>query len=196
MFYWRKRSFERLDTLYSEIKEDPLLKEYANYLIYLSKGLRDKALKHVWKFIDTFETLQVGQQREIASFLCRIANANQFGHRFVPQPIQKIIQPVLQEWIKDEPGNPEPYRWTGDSGDLRKSLHLDPNCDDTRLRYVHQLLSKVSENHHDFNNVKKDLKLLNTAELEVNKIKAKLKREGLYQIIQEERREIKSQMKQ
>lgn len=193
MYYWRKDSFDGLENLYSEIKDDPKLSDYACYIDLVSKGLRKEALRHIEDFLSISCSWDIAQKREVVSFLCRVSHFGPMGHRYVPQPIWKrLIEPTIKEWIKSHPEDPEPLRWTGEIEDLRASLKLDPTCDETRYRLVHQILRGIQFDTHELpygflGIVEEDLKLLEEAELEAQRISDLTKKENLLRIVDEER---------
>jgi len=196
MHYWRKDSFDGLDSLYSEIKDDPKLSDFACYIHLLRKGLRKEALKHIEDFLSVSRAWDKPSQREVTSFLCRVAHSEAIGHRYVPQPVWKrLIEPTLKEWIESSPEDPEPLRWTSSLDDLKKSLRLDPSCDQTRYRLVHQILRGIQYDTHELPHgflgvVEEDLRLLDEAEMEARKLSDPAKKENLLRIVDEERSEI------
>lgn len=196
MHYWRKDSFDGLESLYPEIKDHPRLSEYACYIDLLGKGLRKEALKHIEDFLSLSRAWDKPAQREVTSFLCRVAHSEPIGHRYVPQPVWKrLIEPTLKEWIESSPEDPEPLRWTGEFEDLKKSLRLDPNCDQTRYRLVHHILRGIQYDTHELpygflGVVEEDLKLLDEAEEEAQRLSDPEKKENLLRIVKEERSEI------
>ncbi len=193
MHYWRQDSFDGLESLFSEIKDDPRLSYYANYIDLLNKGLRREALKNIEDFLSLARAWDVKDQRKVVSFLCRVSDSEPIGHRYVPFPIWKrLIKPILADWIAEIPKDPEPLRWTGELDDLRTSLRLDPTCDRTRYRWIQGVLRGVQYATHELptgylGNIEEDLTALRDIETEARKIADPEKQAVLIEIINEER---------
>lgn len=150
MHYWRKDSFENLQALISEMENRQNFECYVSYLTLLEKGLRKDALKEIEDFLSLSCALETRKRREMASFLYRVGLSENLGHTVVPYPvIRRFLDPTMQDWLKEEPNNPEPLRWTGKNEDLLRSIELDPSCDETRQRLAFEIINSVRYGTHE-----------------------------------------------
>jgi hypothetical protein len=193
---WRQESFEKLSCVYESIKLDPFLGRFANYLDLLERGLRKQALKEVELFLNEASTWSTFDRRAVVSRLCRIDASSSMGHAFVPFSIKdRLIEPVIGEWIDEEPENPEPLRWTGNLDDLEKSLELENGCDATRYRYIQKAMNYIAYVTHELpqgylGNASDDLKLLEKVDNEICKLADDSERVRYLDFAREERSKI------
>ena len=150
MHYWRKDSFENLQALISEMENRQNFECYISYLALLDKGLRKEALKEIEDFLSLSCALDTQKRRDMTSFLYRVGASGNLGHTVVPYPvIRRFLDPTIQDWLKEEPNNPEPLRWTGNKEDLQRSIELDPSCDETRQRLAWEIINSVRYDTHE-----------------------------------------------
>jgi hypothetical protein len=200
MHYWRKDSFEKLDSLKQRLGEIPELIDYFCYVDLLSRGLRKEALKHIEGLISTLRALPKDRQHFFVSLLCR-ENEIQASHRLLPEPLhRRFIQPVVEDWKNTEPTNPEPLRWTGNLDDLVRAVALDPSCDQTRRRLILRILGLVGFSTHELpagylGNVENDYDLLHIANRETQLLHDADLRKKYLQMIQDEQNEIDEYLK-
>lgn len=182
MYYWRKKSFEKLQTLRERLACVPELADYVNYVDLLARGLRKEALRHIADLVATLRALPTGRQRQMASMLSR-ETQDESGHRLLPEPLNRLfIAPTLEAWKLAEPNNPEPFRWTIVLNDLIRAVELDPTCDQTRRRLIVKILGVVGYSTHELpagylGSVEDDLELLRVAKRESQMIKDRTIRE-------------------
>jgi hypothetical protein len=195
MFYWRGNSFANLRKIKERLAPYPELSNYVSYLDLLERGLRKEALKHVEDLLSILGSLPVEKKRSFASLLCRETNI-EAGHRLIPEPLQRrFISPVIQEWKRAEPQNPEPFRWTSDLSDLVHAMELDTSCDQTRVRLILRILGYVGSSTHELPDgylgvIEDDYDLLRIAKREAELLKDEVLRTGYLKMIEEERTEI------
>ena len=195
MHYWRKDSFDKLDSLRQRLSCVPELAEYVRYLELLSLGLRKDALKHIEDLLSTIRALPNSKQREIASILCRETD-HQPGHCLIPNPLHcRFIAPVITDWAFDEPNNPEPLRWTGILADLIRAVEIDPSYDDTRRRLILCILGFVGYSTHELpigylGVIEDDYALLRVAKREALLLCDPVLRDNYLRMIDEEKRNI------
>jgi hypothetical protein len=200
MQYWRKDSFEKLDSFKQRLGEVPDLADYLCYVDLLSRGLRKQALKHIEDLISTLRALPKDRQQFFASFLCR-ENEIHISHRLLPEPLhRRFIHPIVEDWKRTEPGNPEPLRWTGNLDDLVRAVELDPSCDQTRRRLILRILGFVGISTHELpagylGNVENDYDLLRIAKREAQLLHDADLQEKYLQLIQDEQTEIDEYLK-
>ncbi len=195
MHYWRQDSFDTLDHLQKRFAAIPELSDYVRYIELLGQGLRKEALKHIEDLVSTLRALPADRQRHFASLLCRETEAES-GHRLLPDPLsRRFIQPVIEEWKRSEPVNPEPFRWTGILDDLIRAVQLDPSCDLTRRRLIMRILGFVGFSTHELpagylGVVEDDKDLLRAAKREAELLRDGDLREKYLRLIEEEKQEI------
>lgn len=174
MRYWRQASFQALENLYAKTTNEPQLTLYAEYLQLLSKGLRKPALKRAEDFLSLADSWDEGERRSVVARLCRLVQAETGGHRYLPQPIAKLlVDPVIQRWIQEQPDDPKPLRSTGKINDLRRSLTLDAACELTRHQFVTRIIERVDYDTHELpalmlGDAAEDLALLEEAQQAVS----------------------------
>ena len=195
MHYWRQDSFDTLEHIQKRFAGIPELSDYVRYIELLAKGLRKEALKHIEDLVSTLRALSAEQQRHFASLLCRETDA-ETGHRLVPDPLRRrFVQPVIEEWKRVEPDNPEPLRWTGILDDLIRAVQLDPSCDLTRRRLILRILGFVGYSTHELpagylGVVEDDNDLLRVAKREAELLGDGELREKYLRLVEEEKQEI------
>jgi len=135
--------------LQGQISCIPDLADYVAYLRLLERGLRKEGLKHIEDFLSTVRSLPQDRQRQIASLLCRAAKYDNHSG-LLPHPVRaRFIDPLMHDWKRTEPGNPEPFRWTAVLDDLIRAVDLDPICDETRRRLIVKILGFVDYATHE-----------------------------------------------
>jgi hypothetical protein len=195
MYYWRQTSFDTLEHIQKRFAGIPELSDYVRYIELLAKGLRKEALKHIEDLVSTLHALPEDQQRHFASLLCR-ETEDETGHRLLPDPLsRRFIQPVIEEWKRVEPGNPEPLRWTGILDDLIRAVQLDPSCDLTRRRLILRILGFVGYSTHELPSgylgvVEDDKDLLRVAKREAELLVDGELRQKYLRLVEGEKQEI------
>ena len=195
MFSWRGNSFATLRKIKERVATYPELSNYVSYLDLLERGLRKEALKHLEDLLSILGSLPVEKKRSFASLLCRETNVES-SHRLIPEPLhRRFISPVIQEWKRAEPQNPEPFRWTSDLSDLVHAVELDKSCDQTRRRLILRILGYVGVSTHELpagylGIIENDYDLLRIAKRETELLKDEVLRTAYLRMIEEEKTEI------
>lgn len=195
MLYWRESSFKKLNTLQERLAEHSELAHYVEYLNLLDRGLRREALQHIEQLIAHLKKLDVAERRRLVSILCWETEVSS-GHKLMPHPLKTgFVEPVIKDWIKNDPGAVEPLRWTGELDDLIRAVELDPACDYTRRRLIMRILSDVSFSTHELpagylGDVEADEDLLILAGREAQKLIDDEVRTKCLNLIREEHEEI------
>ncbi|MDF3058849.1 MAG: hypothetical protein K0R17_3064, partial [Rariglobus sp.] len=190
MFSWRGNSFATLRKIKECVATYPELSNYVSYLDLLERGLRKEALKHLEDLLSILGSLPVEKKRSFASLLCRETNVES-SHRLIPEPLhRRFISPVIHEWKRAEPQNPEPFRWTSDLSDLVHALELDTSCDQTRRRLILRILGYVGVSIHELPSgylgvVEDDYDLLRIAKREAELLKDVVLRTAYLKMIEE-----------
>jgi hypothetical protein len=197
MHFWRKDSFDRLETIKQRLTGIPELADYLAYVEFLGRGLRRDALKHIEDLLSTLRSLPKERQRYLASFLCR-QTEGETGHRLLPEPLnRRFITPVIAEWKTAEPENPEPLRWTGALNDLIRAVEIEPSCDHSRRRLILRILGFVGYSTHELplgylGVVEDDYGLLRVAKREAGLLRDSELRETYLRLIDDEKKEIEA----
>ena len=87
MNYWRKNSYDGLNSLIEEIKDVETLSEYSEYLINQEKGLRKLALRHLSMFLDAFKEWTVSDKRNFSDWILSTDQTN-LSHLLLPHPLK------------------------------------------------------------------------------------------------------------
>ena len=149
MHNWRQEHFEQIATVLEKFSNVSELADYIEYLRLLNLGLRKEALKHIEDLLSTLRAVPVPRQRQIASHLCREARYDSHSG-LLPHPLRaRFIDPVMHDWKRAEPSNPEPFRWTCILDDLVRAVDLDPTCSETRCRMIAKILYFVGYAAHE-----------------------------------------------
>lgn len=123
---------------------------YNQYIENRKKGLRAEA----FKFLDQFFIDYLNQNKqsrrefvvkvnEIADFYCKYS-------LYLPFNLyKKIIEPEIQDWIKEEPMNPIPLIWTRDIKFLLQALIIEPNNQMALNKVANAIINKISFNQHE-----------------------------------------------
>lgn len=166
---------------------------YINYLNYRKKGLRKEAFNELSLFFSDFKNEEDKSRRWFINYIYALAFQTGNYSLYIPENFSKeLIKPEIANWIKDEPDNPIPYKWSFDSLLLRKSVELNPNDQDTLSLLFSMLLSGVNMNQHEIDaghpydgDPEKDLALLEDAEQYLPFVEEKARREDLKRQIAE-----------
>ena len=147
MNYWRKNSYDGLNSLIEEIKDVETLSEYSEYLINQEKGLRKLALRHLSMFLDAFKEWTVSDKRNFSDWILSTDQTN-LSHLLLPHPLKNsAIKSCLIEWIANEPQNPIPRKWFGvyfhDLQSLEMARSLDPDDDLSRSKLASFILGDM-----------------------------------------------------
>ncbi len=146
--------FEILKQISQLMAQNKEYRGYAEYATLRAKGLRKESLQVLNEFIQQLLKADVATQRDFVQLLCqqKLRYRENGGDMWLdPQPLViKVMEPVLEQWIKDEPQNPEPYRWKGvfypDEDipqPLEKALELDPTDRIAAEALIYYLLDQL-----------------------------------------------------
>lgn len=146
MHYWRKQIFEKLTEIADSISSNKSWADYYLYLVNKEKGLKNKALNHLNRFIKSMNDSPIEDRIEFVDWLNTIDHFNGFDiHGHFPQPLrQQLTRPTIDEWLKIEPNSSVAHRWNGTDESLAKSIELDPNEQIARFKIVRNCINHVS----------------------------------------------------
>lgn len=90
---------------YPHFKEFCLLKE---------QGLRKDAFRSLNLFINEVKGWQTKQKKEFVHRLFILFESSEGIHHVLVHPLEEnILKPILEEWMNENPNDPQPYRWYG-----------------------------------------------------------------------------------
>jgi hypothetical protein len=151
--YWNRENFEGLAALASTLREDARLEPLGRYCELREKGLRREAFAELDRFLAGTASWDVATQRSIALTVLAANRSAPDAHQFLSEPIRRrFIEPVLDRWREDEPGNAVPLGELGllrrDQRLLTRALELDPADDRVRAALAAMLLEYVAHATH------------------------------------------------
>jgi len=148
MYYCDKANFEGLLGLASELEKTPELGMLAEYCVLREKGLRSKALARLDDFLSGAALWEIGLARRNVLIILQANERTPAARQFMTHPLlMRLIHPILDQWIDDDPSAFEPLRWSGllrsDSNALRCALSLSLGDIPLRRRLIEKALDVV-----------------------------------------------------
>jgi len=115
MHYWNKDNFEGLLDLANEIEKiSSDMEPLGRYCRNRECGLRKEAFGALQEFIEKTKSWDDERAREYCQKILELQAQVPRVHQFLSQPlVQKYIDPVLEQWLNDQPDNPQALRWIG-----------------------------------------------------------------------------------
>ena len=166
-WYWRKDSFEGLQKVIELSIVNSEWELYSKYCELKEKGLRKQAFKTLSEFIKHLNKKSLTERIEFVNWIEERRLKNNEVVDLIPNPLQKkLIEPTLKDWIKSEPNNPIPYRWTNTNESLLTAIKLDDKEQIARFRFFQKIKSYIDYNQHELEkfqyigNPEKDLEQL------------------------------------
>jgi hypothetical protein len=93
------------------LNEYPLFKKFC---ALKEKGLRKESLKSLASFIDEANKWGNDKQQNFACWLFALFEVSDNIHHLLVHPLEEnLLKPILEEWMKNVPKDPRPYRWYG-----------------------------------------------------------------------------------
>lgn len=149
----------RLQEVAAQLADCEALTPYLDYLTLRSQGLRPQSLERLSHFLSQAINWPFPQRRDFTDRVLHLEHANPDLRNLIPQPLRaQLINPTLDEWIRESPQSAAPWRWRGSDDrnnwrgsydDLRKALQLDPNEQIARERLITQLLQPLNFAVHE-----------------------------------------------
>jgi len=182
-----------LETIKNELNNFTWVNRYKEYLSLREKGLKKAAQTEIEKFILDFYRQNKSDRRNFIDLIYRIGKEANDYTLYVPYNLSnQVIALELEDWRKDEPQNPIPFRWSLDFHLLQKSIEIDP-VDQTTLELFFTLLcNRISMNQHEIEfgypydgNADDDYALINKYEGYVENISDLHKREKIKESLAE-----------
>ncbi|MET0571342.1 MAG: hypothetical protein ABWZ79_07940 [Pedobacter agri] len=124
--------------------------KYTEYIILRKKGLKKQSKLSLAEFVKEYGRQPANERRSFINIIYNAALQNNDYSTYLPQDLYKnIILPEIKEWIKDDPGNPIPYKWSNDLNDNKKSLLINPYDQVAIESYANEVIGKISMNQHE-----------------------------------------------
>ena len=141
---------------------------YIQYVQLRDKGLKKEAKKALDQFLLDFKKQDTQSRRNFIVIVNEIVYYHNNYNVFLPFNLyEKLINPEIQEWIKEEPTNPIPLIWTRDIDSLLKAIVIDPQNQITLNMLGDLIVNKISMNQHELTagfaydgNPKEDVQLI------------------------------------
>jgi len=96
---------------------------FKNFCVLKEKGLRKESFKSLTLFIGEAKNWDNGKQQDFACWLFTIFEVSDNINNLLVHPLEKdLLEPILEEWIKNNPKEPRPYRWYGLFLNTEKSI--------------------------------------------------------------------------
>ncbi len=153
MHYLDKDNSEGLPDLARELGETPELAGLSEYCVLREKGLRKQALHRLDAFLEGARSWDAETSRRLVLTILSADARNPEAHRFMARPLlTRLVFPVLEQWLADDPSAIEPSRWLGllrsDVNALEVALRLDPTDVPVRHRLIGFALSTADHATH------------------------------------------------
>src|SRR5437764_7410788 len=153
MHYWRDNNFKALAAISELIGDDLDLKHFSNYLRLRERGLRKEAFLQLEQFSAQTRHWGDEKRRQFVHWVMSMKREWSGAYDLLPTPLWKrLIGPILDKWIQDEPENPVPLRWRGRLEDLRRAIEIEPTEQIARELLVSHLLHQVDYSIHELPN--------------------------------------------
>jgi hypothetical protein len=131
------------------LKQFPWAVEYVHYLQLRNKGLRKKALETLRLFFESFEIQSAETRRVFIMAIYEIAFTCDNYNLYIPYNLSQVFASEIKEWIKDEPENPDAYKWSFESDHLKKALTLAPTDQIILQLYGQMTIKGIAMNQHE-----------------------------------------------
>jgi hypothetical protein len=160
------------DILTNVLKNDRL-NEYSlfkKFCVLKEKGLRKESFTALSSFIDEARKWDINKQQDFTCWLFDLFEVSDNIHHVLVHPLEEnLLKPILEEWIKNKPKEPRPYRWYGLFLQSEKSIDYLNNAIELGGRSEQLSLLKLIDIDfyslwHSFHHISEDLYLGNIEE--------------------------------
>ncbi|PTR01108.1 hypothetical protein C8P68_101340 [Mucilaginibacter yixingensis] len=125
--------------------------KFVEYFILKKEGLRKAAQKSMNDFINIYKKQDTSSRRQFIDIVNKLV-FNSADYELLPYNLyHSTLLPDLEHWIKEEPTNPIPYKWSSNINLIRRALDLSPNDQEALIIYGNRLIGHVSMNQHELN---------------------------------------------
>lgn len=153
MHYWNQSNFEGLRALAAELGRHPDLVALAEYCRLRDAGLRREAFAALDAFLTATRDWDAPRARQAVDTILAMHLRTTDCHQFLVQPLMdRLVDPVLEQWLRDVPDALEPARWLGilrrDRAQLARVLAAQPGDVLARRLLVDGHLANVDHATH------------------------------------------------
>ena len=132
------------------LEEFDWVDDYLNYLKLKENGLKKDAKLSIKLFIDKFYLQEKSVKRDFIDALYRLAYSSDKLGTYLPYNLSNdVIKKEVSEWIKDEPNNPTPIKWSWDISNLQKALEIDPLDQEALILLGNMIINGIGLNQHE-----------------------------------------------
>src|SRR6266487_6871053 len=104
-----------MEIIDNELEQFGWCNQYIQYLQLRKSGLKKKAQDSLGEFFNDFQLQSKQIRREFIDFIHKKAFSTKDYSTYLPNNLNEdIFKPEIENWIKEEPDNPVPYKWTYD----------------------------------------------------------------------------------
>jgi len=124
--------------------------KYLDYIELRKKGLKKKSQIKLGEFFTDISLQDKKSRRKFIDLICKAAFITDDYSVYLPNNMyQEYCLPEINDWIKDEPHNPLPYKWSSDWENNKKSLELNPQDQIAIEKFANRLIGRISMNQHE-----------------------------------------------
>lgn len=182
-----------LEEIKEKIEEISWAGTYIRYLDLYKRGIKKKAKSLLIPFINEFNGHNKNDRRLFIDLICKAAFFTNKYSLFLPVNLyREVVLPEVNEWLKEDPDNVIPNRWSDDLEKNKKAIEVDPS-DQIALEIVaDKIIGMISMNQHEINsgypydgNPEEDILLIESYERFLNNIQDNEKRNKTKIILEE-----------
>lgn len=123
---------------------------YTEYIDKKKKGLKRDAKILLESFIDIFAKQNKESKRMFIMEVYDLVNSTGNFNLYLPMNLYlRSIKPEIDQWIKDEPNNIIPLRFSSDVNHLKKAIVLFPNDQVALWALGEMIVNHISMNQHE-----------------------------------------------
>ena len=126
------------------------IEKFLAYLELRQQGLRPQALAVLDQFLTDTDPWPATKRREFVMLLREVQVAFPQASHLNPQPLRtRLVTPTLNDWQKEAPHDPMPWRLKGDFQSLKQAVTLAPNDLESLARLAALLLTDLRAAFHE-----------------------------------------------
>lgn len=153
MDYWNRDNFEGLAAIADEAMAAAIPEGFARYCRLRSAGQRRPALEALRGFLAEAQSRPPDERRRITAWLLDTQWHAPQVHQLLPHPLLKgLVEPTVEAWRREFPGDAAAHRWHGvvhrDLASLRAALRLGPGDALARAQLATELLAGAEFSTH------------------------------------------------
>ena len=150
MHYWRKDAFTSLKSIAEEAHKKGYT-TYSSYCLLREKGVRKASLRALEVHIKEMEASPFEDRLQFTLWLLRKIDDAPNGQIALPRPLhERLVKPVVEEWMERDGGNAEAHYWTQTEEGYRKAIAVDPDFYEARIKLVDLLMRRMAYETHEF----------------------------------------------